>query len=142
MEGRLRKRSWRPSESGIPQQEPPKKKSKRQETPVEGRGKTKKSKSGKNSTKHSPQTKKVKCVDSNSPSEAIKRGRRLLVSLNIQDNDLLVCRTEKLTTRTKAKGRSIQRSESVEVGNDSSGSGSGRRSLNFKNSNFTVSMVL
>lgn len=145
MEKRLRKRSLRPSETGVPIDEPPQKKSKKQVTRVEGHDKLKKSKS-KNSTKHSSLTKKGEsCIDSSSLSETSRNGRCLLVSLNVHAHDLHVHRIEKQTSSTirgKLKGRVTQRSESVEVGSDfgssSNGGGSGK---NFKNPDFMVSIV-
>ena len=146
MEGRLRKRSLRASESSAFPVEPLRKKLKKQDSPVEVREKVKKSKGNKKAAKHSPPTKKRK-FDGNSPVET-KAKRRLLVSLNIQENDLQVHKNEKLNLpglKTKGKG-TIQRSESVEGGSDfgstvsSTGNGpSNKPTMNLKNPNFTVS---
>ena len=142
MESRLRKRSLRPSETSILLEEPPKKKSKKQVPRVEGHEKLKKSK---NSIKHLSLMKKGKCVDSTALSDTNKTGRCLLVSLNVQEHDLQVHRTEKLTSstvRSKGKGRVTKRSESVEMGSDfgsnSNVGGSGINRRNFKNPDFMV----
>lgn len=156
MEGRLRKRSLRTSESNCFSAEPLRKKPRKQESPLEitctpqekSREKAKKNKVNKKGTEHSPSIKKRS--DKNSSVEYSGK-RSLLVSLNILDNDLQVPKIEKPVSsalKSKSKG-AIQRSESVEVGSDFgstvSSTGNGATSkpvLNFKNPNFTVSSYL
>ncbi len=150
MEGRLRKRSLRASESNGTLIESVRKRSRRLESPEEEpklpekpRVKEKRAKKG---VKRSLGTKKKK-VDKNSPVQTSKNS--LLVSLNIQDNALYVRKYDKgLATKNKGKS-AVQRSDSVEVGSDfgstvsSTGVGSAGKStaLNFKNPNFTVSNI-
>ena len=149
MEGRLRKRSARLSDSSGISAEPVRKKPRKQESPVvdvpqpqeKTRQKVKKNKGNKKETKNSPLTKRKKSEKSNPESR-----KSLLVSLNIHDNDLQISTAEKIQPSSKTKGRGIiQRSESVEMGSDfgstisSMGNGCVKRTQNFKNPNFTVS---
>ena len=143
-EKRLRKRSTRQSEPDLAAfEEPPSKKPRRREQGAVGvRGKRKQQ----NSNSSSPSSVKT------GTQRAGKRGsRRLLVSLNLQDNDLHVPGTEVArkpalaVPRGKGRGKLTNQQRDQSVGSDggsSNSSGGNGRTMAFKNPNFTVSTRL
>lgn len=139
---RLRKRSLRHFEPDIllSQEEAPPKKRTRLSTPVEEN----KHRNGKRGRilKSSPVGKLRKGKDSElkSHGEGRRQGKKLLVSLNIQDNDLQLSTGLKSAPRSRGKGRGRQRCQSVgsDAGSSNGSMESGGSSLNFKNPKFTV----
>lgn len=156
-EKRLRKRSVRQCKADpTPFEEPPPKKLRRQRhtSPVTGRGKaSSKAKKEKNSNLLESQSSPPDAVGA--VKQGYRKGKQLLVSLNIQDHDLQVPGKAgsdvgvigvKGAARGKRKGRSRpvsqQRDQSVvSDGGSSNSNGGNGRTLTFKNPNFTVMRV-
>lgn len=149
-EKRLRKRRTRQSEPDLALfEEPPKKKSKKQNSPATVVRPRRRQRNGRLSN------------PSSSPSsvragaqKAGKKGKSLLVSLNLQDNGLHVpgqavteVSKKKPTIRGKGRARLTnqqqQRDQSVgSDGGSSNGSGGSGRTMAFKNPNFTVLLTV
>lgn len=152
-EKRLRKRSTRQAEPDLEPFEdpPPKKRSRKQPNPPAAGAKSrKKQKNGAVSNSSSP----ASSVTAGRQTRGGKRGKRLLVSLNLQDNDLHVpgqAGVEAGVARRPASGRggpgkgrgrpATQQERDQSVGSDgssSNGSGGSGRPMAFKNPNFKV----
>ena len=150
---RLRKRSARLSETdslGI--EEPPKKKYRRRTSPAMDKPKSRRRK-GDSSSSCTPPSKLAAGSSGRGPRSLTRQGKKLLVSLNIQDNDLQVGRggsgtaavsavSGKLPGRQRGGARSRQsnqrRDQSVTSDTGSSNGVSNGKYLTFKNPNFSV----
>lgn len=158
-ETRLRKRSTRQSESDpvAPALEgPPKKRYKRRSSPTMDKPSSRPKRHGGKGSSSPPPAPKVAARSgrASKPLKEVdkevdhhKRGKRLLVSLNIQDNDLQVSRQVEgggkgVPPRLRGRGRlaNQQRDQSVvSDGGSSNGGVMNGKTLAFKNPNFSVS---
>ena len=153
-ETRLRKRSTRQSESDVlltELEEPPKKKYRRRHSPVIEKPSGRPPRRQRGDSSSTPPTKTGSRGSRGSKSQneldGHKKGKRLLVSLNIQDNALHVSNGhggKGIAARPKGRGRlaNHQRDQSVvsDAGSSNGGIMNGKN-LAFKNPNFSVSTI-
>lgn len=144
-DSRLRKRSTRLSElDPLAVEEPPKKKARKRDAPAVGRPKRHRGESS-----STPPSKPGVKGRGGSSLKEVRRGKRLLVSLNIQDNDLHVSRQVEGggkggggTPRPRGRGRQANQQRDPSVVSDSGSNNGGMmngKALGFKNPNFSVS---